>query len=153
MEAWGAERNLFAQGMAEVVNNHGLAAPALKNQVRFYPSRGARPPSILRWQRKMRGQKDRVGEREVVVKCECLHRTSFLARSPIRARLDRVRDKLDEYLSELEGGMSGLDRRIAELRDEKVQLKTTPTEDIAKLQDKFIAEETAYRQAVAAWDG
>lgn len=151
--AWGAERNLFAQGMAEVVNDPKLAAPALE-----------RPGTVLRVPRGTTAEHLAAATKDAKPTGHVEERRNGGDKpdSPLRKpsgpkpnkiRLDRAREKLEEYRSDIEARLFELDNRIAELRDEKGRLKAKGNWEIAKLYKMIKTEEAAYRQAVEVWEG
>jgi hypothetical protein len=146
LEAWGAEGNLFAQGIAEQVTDPELVVEPLAN-----------PGEIIR---KLRGS-----EAEHV---EALGKQELPRKKAAKTDLSRFRTKppkpsralLDEAEAKLETAQK---RQRSELRDIEIQIQTLERErrtlqrrheaerdELAQARDHARA---AYKRAVRKWDG
>lgn len=150
LEAWGAKRNLFALGAAEVVKDQDLAKAAL-----------ARPGEVLRVPRGTtaehlaavgRGRVPKGKPEALEGKGQALP-VKPAKPKPSRTKLEAERRRLEDRRSDLEARQAELDQRMEALKAELARFKVQSGKELAKLEAQVKAEEAAYRRALAAWEG
>ncbi len=150
LEAWGAKRNLFALGAAEVIKDPELARAAL-----------AHPGEVLRVPRgttaehlaAAAGSGAPKGKMAVPRSRKAAQPSKPARPKPSRARLEAARQRLDDERTDLETRQAELEERIEALKEDLARFKAQGADTLAKLEERVKSEEAAYHQALAAWEG
>lgn len=148
LAAWGADANLFARGVAEVVTDPRLTkAPLASPGAIVKVARGTAAEHIAALPKAKRPAKaDPAGNKPV--------------KRAVRSRPKPKRDKLaaaEQALTELEEAQRAerraLDRRLEALRRERDRLEKAQAAARAKLEAARDRAEAAYDRALEAWRG
>lgn len=151
LEAWGARRNLFAQGVAELIKDPDLAKAAL-----------ARPGEVLRVPRGTTAEHLAAAEtstRREKGQVEARHKAGTPQPRkkpkprPSRDQLDEARDRMEQMRRDVQAGEADLVGQIERLKAELVQQKRKNAQEIARLQSAVDKEDRIYRKALAKWEG
>lgn len=155
LEAWGAKRNLFAQGAAALVKDSDLVKAALA-----HPGKVLRVPRGTTAQHLAAAIEQGRGERPAAIKARESESASAPKRKPAkstprpsRAGLEEAQRQLANRRARLDGNLAELDRQIEAIKTERHRRKIEDAEEIADLQSSVDAQEKAYRKALSAWEG
>lgn len=164
LAAWGADGNLFAQGMAELVTDPKLAEAALASPgVVLRVSRGTTADYLAAGKAsdagyETTGRSGRVRRDDAPAKPKPKPKPQPKPQPKPKPRPSR--QKLDDARAALERGREQHDRRraridaqIEQLRAERARLKGEGDAEVASLQDTVERQEAAYRQALRRWEG
>ncbi|WP_022682027.1 hypothetical protein [Sphingobium bisphenolivorans] len=147
LEAWGADVNLFARGVAELVTDEALVKEPL-----------AAPGKVIK---RARGS---IAEHLAALPAdEPAPRQSAKPASPRKPARPKPRpsrralEEAEEALARLEEVQAGerkdLARREAALKRERQALEKKQAADHARLEEARNAEQARYEKALRAWDG
>lgn len=155
LEAWGAKRNLFAQGAADLVKDPDLVKAALA-----HPGKVLRVPRGTTAQHLAAAIEQGGGERPGDTKAREIDNASAPKRKPARSKprpsragLEEAQRQLADRRARLDGDLAELDRQIEAIKTERSRRKIEGAEVIADFQNKVDAQEKAYRKALSAWEG
>jgi hypothetical protein len=142
LEAWGAEGNLFAQGMAEQVTEAGLMEEPL-----------ARPGEVIR---RLRGS---AAEHAQALGTQALPRKKAKGKSaparpkPSRAELDSAEEALEAAEKRQREELRDIDGQIEALERERRTLLRRHEAERDELADARDRAKSAYKRLVRQWDG
>lgn len=147
LEAWGADRNLFASGRAELVTDPALTKAPL-----------AAPGTVVK---KLRGTAaEQFAELEKTKPrrarsepAEAKRRVAKAAPRPSRAALDRAEQAIDAAKAHHGKALEAIARREAKLRAERRKLEEERDAELAELEDARATAEDAYEAAMRDWRG
>ena len=155
LEAWGAKRNLFAQGAAEVVQDAELAKAALAHpgEVLRVP-RGTTAEHLAAAIRQGGGERSGAKTEPDGANVPRPKRKSTKPKPrPSREGLEDAQKKLADRRTRLDEDLAELDRQIEAIKSERSMRKAEGAKEIAGLQASVDAEERAYRKALSTWQG
>ena len=156
LEAWGTDSNLFAQGLAERVNNQALMAEAL-----------AQPGVVIK---KLRGTEAEhlaaLGPMPERAKATTKPITEIEQTSPpppvkkakpaprpSRDALDNADVALAKAQAEQKATLALMDKQIAALREEKSKVEAAQKREQARLEERVQRERARYDAALEKWRG
>lgn len=143
LEAWGADADLFARGMAEEVTDEALAAEPL-----------AHPGEVIKRTRgDMAAHIAALPKSEKVPRKTAKTRQAAPAPRPSRAALEEAEQALEEAQKAHRADLRDLERREAALRRERRALELRIEGERQRLEDALAHEEGRYRRAMEAWRG
>lgn len=152
LEAWGADRNLFAAGMAERVTDPNLAKAALASPGKVIRvSKGTTAEYLAAAKASdtaRRKDKDPSGD-----KPDNQLKPAKSKPRPSRQKLDEARAALEQRRGELHVRRAEIEAQIEDLRAERARVKAEGDAEIAKLDESVARQEKAYRQALDRWQG
>jgi hypothetical protein len=154
LEAWGADANLFARGVAEQVTDPALTAEPLKRPGEVIRvSRGDLAAQLKALGGKKAPAKKKGGAEPEPESAPKPAKPKKRTPAPNRARLDKAEAALEQAEEKqtreraaLEREREAIERKIAELRDRSEQEK----ERLRAARDKAAA---SYREALDKWSG
>ena len=146
LEAWGAEGNLFAQGIAEQVTDPKLMEEPL-----------AKPGEIVR---KVRGSADehlaalnRVAKRKEKKEAKAPKKSAAAKmKKPIRDELDAAEEAIDAAKSRHKSEAKDIDREIEALERRRRDLLRRHERERDELQEARDAARSRYERAMRAWE-
>lgn len=143
LEAWGADRNLFTSGRAELVTDPALSRAPL-----------ADPGKVVKVLRGTEAEQlaalDHVTPRRTRAKTAAVPPAKPAPR-PSRATLDRAERALAAAEAHHARAIKALAEREAELRDQRRALERARDEDLDALSEKVDRARDAYDDAMRAW--
>jgi hypothetical protein len=146
LEAWGADGNLFAQGIAEQVTDPALMEGPLAN-----------PGEVIR---KLRGSEAEhvkaLGEQKPPKKKAKMAdraRPTPKAQKPSRAELDKAEEALEAAQKRQRAELRDVDQQIQALERERRTLQRRHEAEHDELADARDRAKAAYKRAVQKWDG
>ena len=153
LEAWGADSNIFAQGIAEQVTDPKLMEDALAN-----------PGKVIK---KVRGSADdhfaeleRTPARKKAAKAESqsgdpvvLKPQSKPKPKPSREELDAAEEALEKAEKKQRKALRKIDERVQALERERRELQRRNEAERDKLTDKRDRARSAYDRAMQKWRG
>jgi len=150
LETWGAKRDLFAQGAAEVVKDPELVKAAL-----------AHPGEVLRVPRGTTAEhlaaaaagaqsKDKAPPSEP---SKVPKKRAKPKPRPSREKLDVAREQLEATRQELASAEAELSEQIETLKAELAERKREHAKAIAHLQQEVERQDRLYRKALSKWQG
>jgi len=145
LEAWGADRNLFASGRAERVTDPALIKAAL-----------ADPGKVIKVLRGTEAEQlaalEASGRRPAARKRTAARRSKTAPR-PSRAALDRADEALAAAQARHDRALDALAKREAALREERHALARKREKEISTLEEARDRAKDAYDQAMRDWRG
>jgi len=145
LAAWGAERNLFASGRAELVTDPRLTKAAL-----------AEPGRVIKVLRGTKAEQyaalEASAPRRVPARRHAGPSSKPLPR-PSRAALDRADEALAAAQTRHEKALEALAKREAALREERHALARKRDKEIAALEETRDRAKDAYDEAMRNWRG
>ena len=146
LEAWGADGNLFAQGIAEQVTDPKLMEEALE-----------RPGEIVR---KVRGSADehfaaldRVAKRKEKAEAKSPKKASApTVKKPKRDELDAAEEAIDVAKARHKSEAKDIDREIEALERRRRDLLRRHERERDELVEQRDAARSAYERAMRAWE-
>jgi hypothetical protein len=145
LKAWGADGNLFAQGIAEQVTDPALMEEALE-----------RPGEIIR---KVRGSADehfaaldRVAKRKDRPSPQPSPARTERAKKPSRDELDAAEEAIDEAAKRHESEVREIDREIEALERKRRHLLRRQERERDSLTEERDAARLTYERAMRAWE-
>lgn len=153
LEAWGAEKDLFASGLADLVTDPALAAEALKFPGRVIRrSRGSLAEQLAALpQTKPARPPDKVAPPSPRKAKAPSPRKAKPKPRPSRARLDEVEAAVRQFEAEAEAEMSALRDREAELQRQKQALAKRQAVKADKLDQQLTKAREQYERALSKW--
>lgn len=146
LEAWGADANLFARGVAEVVTDPKLTkAPLERPGEIIRVSRGTADEHAAALPRSKRRAKDVRGE---PVKSRTMRSKS---RPPSRARLDAVEKSLAQAKEKFEVADADLTSRERRLAEERMKLDRDRARELKRLRRQEEEARGDYQAALDRW--
>jgi len=144
LEAWGADRDLFASGRAELVTDSRLTAAPL-----------AAPGTVLKVLRGTAAEQFAALEKSSPRRARAKPATAPAkpVPRPSRAALDRAESALEKAESRHAAALDLLARREAELREQRRALERKRDADLEALRDKADRAREAYDEAMRVWRG
>jgi hypothetical protein len=144
LEAWGADRNLFASGRAEEVTDPKLTQAPL-----------ADPGKVIKVLRGSAAEQFAALERSAPRRSRTKSATASVkpAPRPSRAALDRAEKALAQAEEHHDRALEALAKREAELREERRALQRRRGEELDMLRDERDRAAEAYDEAMRAWRG
>ena len=145
LEAWGADRNLFASGRAELVTDPRLTRAPL-----------ADPGKVVKLLRGTAAEQFAALEKTAPRRPAAKPHAKPPARPeprPSRAPLDRAENKLAAAETRHKRALEALAKREAELRDQRRALERKRDREIAELEDARDRAKDAYDDAMRDWRG
>ena len=144
LEAWGADRDLFASGRAELVTDSRLTAAPL-----------AAPGKVLKILRGTAAEQFAALEKSSPRPARKKPATTPAkpVPRPSRAALDRAERALEKAESRHAAALDLLARREAELREQRRALERKRDADLESLRDKADRARQAYDEAMRIWRG
>jgi len=146
LEAWGADANIFAQGIAEEVTDPKLMEDPL-----------ARPGEVIR---RVRGTheehvaalgKDAPRPKAKVAEVSKPKSKSKPKPKPSRAELDAAEDALEKAEKKHRKALSKIDEQIQKLERERRDLQRTQESERDQLSEKRERARSAYERAIDIW--
>lgn len=151
LEAWGARKNLFANGFAEVVTDPNLTKAALAEPGKVIRAPKGTAAQHLAAAGKMRPK--RSNSRDQSVKVEALPRPATKRPPrPSRSKLDKAEKAIEERQAAFSEKLLAIDRRIEELRQDKEKIRADRDAALTRLEERRAKEESAYRLVFDAWN-
>lgn len=144
LEAWGADRNLFASGRAEEVSDPKLVKAPL-----------ADPGKVIKVLRGSAAEQFAALEKSSSKRARAKPSPEPAKPTPrpSRAALDRADKALAKAEEQHDRALDALARREAELREERRALQRKRDEELDMLRDKRDRAADAYDEAMRAWRG
>ncbi|HMI20649.1 MAG TPA: hypothetical protein VK533_14015 [Sphingomonas sp.] len=146
LEAWGADRNLFASGRAEIVTDAKLTKAPL-----------ADPGKVIKVLRGTEAEQfaalEMAAPRRPPAKRAAADPPPKPAPRPSRAALDRADKALAAAEARHDKALAALAKREAELREQRRALERKRDTEIAALEDHRDREKDAYDEALSDWRG
>jgi hypothetical protein len=142
LEAWGADSNLFTQGVAEQVSDPDLIAEPL-----------ARPGAVIRRLRGSREQQIAALGRTATSKLRAARPSAAPRRpaKPSRAELSGAEQRLSAAESEHRRQIRELESRERDLAAERRALERAQREDRKRLEARISEAREQYQRALAEW--
>ncbi|MBB3359558.1 MULTISPECIES: hypothetical protein [unclassified Novosphingobium] len=149
LEAWGARRNLFAQGAAEIVTDPELAKAAL-----------AHPGQVLRVSRGTTAEHLAAARTSSSTKAKATPPERAKEKQsppkpkprPNREKLDAARAGLERRQKEFETAETKLVKEIEVLKAQLAERKRENGKELARLCEGVEEQERLYRRALADWE-
>ncbi|MFS0851664.1 hypothetical protein AB3M93_19695 [Novosphingobium panipatense] len=151
LEAWGADKDLFSSGAAEVVTDAGDGKAAL-----------AQPGVVIRVPRGTVAQhiaaagnssSPSIQKKSALRKNGAASATARTPRrKPSRTRLDRAEAALSRTREEFARRLEEVERKIEVLRREREALRNRMEEEVQTMEQRRRNEERAYQDALMAWE-
>jgi len=145
LEAWGAARDLFASGRAELVTDPGLIKAAL-----------AEPGKVIKVLRGSAAEQFAALEPTPRRKTRAAGAAPPPAKPkprPSRAALDRAEQALAAAQAKHDRALEAIERREAEIREQRRALERKRDEELEALQDAADRAREAYDDAMRDWRG
>jgi len=148
LEAWGAEANIFAQGIAEEVTDPKLMEEPL-----------ARPGEVIK---RVRGTHEEhvaaLGKNAPRPKAKTKDADAPKAKSkpgpkPSRAELDAAEEALEKAGKKQRKALAKIDEQIQKLERERRDLQRKQEREHDKLEEEVDRARSAYQRAMRAWEG
>ncbi len=151
LEAWGADANLFARGVAEQVTDPKLTAEPLRRPGEVIKlSRGDLSAQLKALGPRRKKAKAKTGPEEL--------ETPAKARKPVKPKPPPKRDKVDATeaaIKQARARHAAAEKKLEDERDaieRKLDaLRTRHAEDLARLERKRDEAREAYREALERW--
>lgn len=149
LQAWGADANLFARGMAEEITDPKLMQEPL-----------SRPGEVVRTSRGTMAEHlaalpenkpTRSGTRKPKGAAPRATKAAAAAPRPSRTTLDEAESAAAEAEERYAEQRRALDRREAEIREERRALEAARAKEAERLDAAVAAAAAAYRDALATW--
>lgn len=145
LEAWGADRNLFASGRAEIVDDPKLTRVPLTQPGKVVKVlRGTTAEQFAALGKSPTRRKRSVRSSDSAPKS---------ASRPSRALLDKAERALESAKDRHESALAALARREEGLRAERRALQRARDEEIARREREREAAQDAYDDAMREWRG
>jgi ssDNA-binding replication factor A large subunit len=141
LEAWGSERDLFARGIAERVDDPALTKAPL-----------ARPGDVIRVLRQSPDE-SAVSQKGSAGRTSAEKKPGKPKPRPSRAALDRAEAALERLKREQQEERDALTREEAALAKRRRSLEARQARAIASLENRLERTEASYRHALDRWRG
>ncbi|WP_235535020.1 hypothetical protein [Sphingomonas sp. Leaf339] len=140
LAAWGADRDLFARGIAEEVKDADLMAEPL-----------ASPGAVIRRSRGSAAEQMAALPADEKPKARAKAVSRSDAQKPDRAELEQAEQAMENASTNARKTAQEFDRRAAALARERREAERRQTDDIARLTERRDKVAAAYEQATAIW--
>lgn len=148
LAAWGADANLFARGVAELVTDPALTREPLASPGKVIRKlRGSEAEHLAALPKETRSARAKAP----AAKADPPKKQPKPRPRPARTSLDRAEAKLDELESAQEAERAVLDEEIAALMRDRKALEAAHEKARAALERKRAAAEQAYERKMDAW--
>lgn len=150
LEAWGASKDLFAAGLAELVTDPALTKAALaKPGVVIRASRGTTAQHLAAAAK----MKKPARPKDVPPPDDAPPRPRKAQPRPSRAKLDKAESALDRQERDYAARLAQIDAKIDALRTERDSIRRERDDILRTLEDRRDRAEEEYRSALDAWEG
>lgn len=139
LAAWGADRDLFARGIAEEVTDADLMAESL-----------ASPGTVIRRSRGSAAEQMAALPADEKPKVRAKAEPKKAAK-PDRAELEQAEQAIEDMAADARKTTQAFDRRAAALARERREAEQQQADDLARLQEKRDKAAAAYERAMAIW--
>jgi hypothetical protein len=151
LEAWGVDSNIFAQGLAEQVDDPKLAAEPLANPGKVFKRvRGSADEHFAELERAPSRKKAAKAEAETGNIAE-LKPKSKPKPKPTREELDAAEEALEKAEKRQRKAVRKIDEKIQALEQERRELQRRNEAERDKLTDKRDRAKAAYDRAMQKW--